>query len=456
MNNQFNNSNYGQHMSNQFNNSNYGQHMNNQFNNPNMNNQINNPNTISNIINTPDILYNTITENNIDNIDNIEIPLRDTQIHLNLNTDKSKKSKKSTTNNIDTNNICAIFDNSLDGIMKSTKTQSNINHSLKSSYIIVSIVPVDITNAHFNNIKYPNEKYKVIMCENKETHISNKGFHETEIQNASDINNYALATNKYIYEHNIGACNYNEDAQTFIYARTSNINDCSIDTQIDSCLNYAKTHDFRLLPFGIQYDSNISARNMQNLNHELGFWAKHIPNGSNLIMYSVDRLSRHLSLGLQFLDSLKLRNIKIHFVINSLIYSKTMNATTKCAVQLGLVNSETFSDNISEKIKNTLKRKREEGNYIGGRPGYGYKIMNINNIKTKVPNDEQQHIIKKIMEHYKYYMTNNNTNIKQRQTTIVNEILRYCNRSGFKNNNTNTLFTVKQIQNIIKKNHTLF
>ena len=355
-----------------------------------------------------------------------------------------------------TNTLCNMFDNTLTTVMIVTtpntniKNKKNIKQSTKNTYIVYSIDPVCIDNANFNNISHPNERYVNTMCRNVNNNINDTELHESEIYEASEINTYSLDTHRQRYNHNIklngnGNENNNIIADTFIYARCSRDNDCSITTQLDSCLKYALVHNLKLLPFGIQYDNNVCARQMQNLKHELGFWTQYIPDNSNLILYSVDRLSRNLLLGIQYLDKLLLRNIKIHFVTNEVIYSKTMTATSKSLVQQELVSSEKYSNITSEKIKHSMKRLRDAGNYIGN-VSYGYKIININGIRTLTQHSAQQQIIKIIINKYNISFAVNKTC----STSILN-VIKYCNSAGIYNKK-NTSFTQSQIETILKNN----
>jgi len=294
------------------------------------------------------------------------------------------------------------------------------------------------------------------MCKNVNNNINDSELHESEIYEASEINTYSLDTHRQRYNHNIklnknrnGNGNGNENnniiADTFIYARCSRDNDCSITTQLDSCLKYALVHNLKLLPFGIQYDNNVCARQMQNLKHELGFWTQYIPDNSNLILYSVDRLSRNLLLGIQYLDKLLLRNIKIHFVTNEVIYSKTMTATSKSLVQQELVSSEKYSNITSEKIKHSIKRLRNAGNYIGN-VSYGHKIININGIRTLTEHSTEQQIIKIIINKY-----NESFAVTKKCIKSILNVIKYCNSAGIYNKK-NTSFTQSQIETILKKN----
>ena len=146
------------------------------------------------------------------------------------------------------------------------------------------------------------------------------------------------------------------------------------------------------------------------------------------------------------------RNIQIHFVSQDVIYKNNISSTVKSIVHQALLNAEQFSDITSEKIKNTIKRKAELGNYHGTAP-YGFvKHKDNNGIHTLVANNKEQFIINQIKARYtSLYKYNFPTlTYKKKQIYMIKTIIKYCNDKGFKNKNGNS-FTSHHIQNIIYK-----
>ena len=106
----------------------------------------------------------------------------------------------------------------------------------------------------------------------------------------------------------------------------------------------------------------------------------------------------------------------------------------------------------SEKVKNTIKRKAELGNYHGKAP-YGFvKHKDNNGIHTLVVNNEEQFIINQIKARYKsLYKYNFSTlTYKKKQIYMIKTIIKYCNDKGFKNKN-GACFTPHHINSIISK-----
>jgi DNA invertase Pin-like site-specific DNA recombinase len=194
---------------------------------------------------------------------------------------------------------------------------------------------------------------------------------------------------------------------------------------------------------------------MNNLNYELGFWEQHILNNSDLIIYSVDRLSRNLLKGVQFLEKLSTRGVNIHFVTNEIIYNKNISAAAKSMIQQELQTAEKYSNITSEKIKGTLARLRQEG-HVFGRAPYGYKNIKLGNIRKRITDNQEMENIRKINERYNNYVETfenypENVNIKKTTINIIKGLVRWCNRTGLKYRH-NKHYTIQQIKHIINYN----
>jgi DNA invertase Pin-like site-specific DNA recombinase len=409
---------------------------------------------INNVNINPDELMK-INEENIDNIDNNSVEENENNLVIegleNRLNNSNKILKKVYVENND-----VILANMLDNTLDNVINVCNSNDEKKEKYIefgqndnnsnvISKITPKHKLNANFDKDKYPNEIYNVSMLNGNVNELS-----------ANDIHSYSLETHKYIYEYNNSIMSNKFIEPTgFIYARCSTSNDISIETQRNACFNYAKKNNIKLLDFGYQYDNNVSARNMNNLEYELGFWENRIPDNSNLIIYSVDRLSRNLLKGVQFLEKLANRGINIHFVSNEIIYNINISAAAKSMIHQELQTAEKYSNMTSEKIKSTLKRLRDEGHIFGNAP-YGYKHIKINGIRKRVINIIEQNNIKSIIKRYKNCVKNfeqyqENIGKKKNKKNIILSLLRWCNRTGLKYRNNNN-YTVSQINKIINSN----
>ncbi len=347
--------------------------------------------------------------------------------------------------------LVELFDNTLDDIMQS-KQQRRENYTefgpeSDANNVIAKLTPVDKQHAHFDSTQFPDELYNLVM------------YHGNAIQlPAKDISSDALETGKIVYRHNeqlanqLAASGQQSAGEAFIYTRSSRTNDISIETQRKACLQYAAVHKLKLLPFGYQSDNNISARNMNNLKHELGFWQEHIPDGSNIIIYSIDRLSRHLIKGMQYLDEMAARGIRIHFVTHELVFHSGISAAGRAMIQQELQSAEKFSNIASEKVRTTMARLRREGNVFGRAP-YGYRHTKLGNIRKRVPDNKEQQNIKKIKAQSKFIIDNwknmpETAEIRYSKINMVRALSRWCIRSGLQYRNAKN-YTTSQIQKII-------
>jgi len=322
------------------------------------------------------------------------------------------------------------------------KKDNSFKPSKDNSNVIKSIEPINDNEAHFDATNFPNEKYRTMTLNGKEQELE-----------AKDINDYTLETGQIIYKHNKSIPQNTMKGYASIYVRCSNPNGISIDTQMKECLKYAKERD--LIIQGIYIDDGVSGRNGKNLkNGEIGFWKEHIENYSNLLIYSVDRLTRHLFSGLQFLNTMQEKDIDVHFVNNEVIYNKRVSAMNKSSIQQELQTAEKYSNDTSEKIKGTINRLKNEGKYLPGRIPYGYKRIKINGQLKQVENSIEKETINIIKTQYNKIWNNfndySNDIPKKSQYYIFQYLKQWCAQQHIKDRNQN-YFTESSIKNIIYK-----
>jgi DNA invertase Pin-like site-specific DNA recombinase len=381
---------------------------------------------------------------------------------------QEKSKKKSATKQVNIDKFIDKFDNVLDGniqcnpeeSVKPTKPMKLIyTNSKKKSTIISQLTPVEKI-AHWNNITHPNEQYNAVLMNGNNT-----------IYTATELSNYTLETHQYINKYNSSLINKKQKNSSkhkqnpimgFIYARCSAENDTSIETQITACMEYARNKSIKLLPFGCQYDNGISARNMNNMDYELGVWSDYLEDGTHLIIYSVDRLSRHLLKGLQYLEKMVARGVSVHFVMSEIIYDANISAAAKSMVQMELQASEKVSNQTSEKVRATIKRKRSEGN-VFGKAKFGYKHIKINGIIRRVINLTEMIVIEHIKNLFakmvsnprKYSELSKYNGYSHHHITeidIIKAVIRDCNRKGMRYRNGKPL-TPTHIRRILDHNY---
>jgi DNA invertase Pin-like site-specific DNA recombinase len=322
------------------------------------------------------------------------------------------------------------------------KKDISFNPSKNNSNVIKYIEPYNYNEAHFDAVNFPNEKYRTMTLNGEEQEYE-----------AKDINKYTLETGQIMHKHNKSIPQDNMKGYASIYVRCSNPNGISIDTQMKACLKYAKNRD--LILQGVYIDDGVSGRQGKNLkNGEIGFWKEHIENYSNLLIYSADRLTRHLFSGLLFLNTMQEKDIDVHFVNNEVIYNKRISAMNKSSIQQELQTAEKYSNDTSEKIKGTINRLKNEGKYLPGRVPYGYKRIKIDGKLTQVENPIEKENIITIKKQYNKIWNNfndySNDIPKKSPYYIIKYLKQWCANQHIKDRNQ-IYFTESRLKTIIYK-----
>ncbi len=114
-----------------------------------------------------------------------------------------------------------------------------------------------------------------------------------------------------------------------------------------------------------------------------------------VIVYDLSRLNRNVKETLIFLDDyLNKYNVNIHSVTQKI---DTTTAMGKAMFQLISVFNEMYRNEISEKTKIALNKKRERGEKLGGSAPYGYNLSTNDKL---VENPQEMKVIKAILYYY--------------------------------------------------------
>ncbi len=187
-----------------------------------------------------------------------------------------------------------------------------------------------------------------------------------------------------------------------IYTRTSCPSGIRESVQRDICLNWAKNNNIKLSSPGYIKDDGVSGYKGKNFRTgEIGFWKDYLKPNSILIVTSIDRFSRSILAGLKVLNELSELNIQVHFVQENITWNKDITAALKAQVCTQLNIAEMESDKKSEKLKNSIRIRKQRGNHIG-RVGYGYKKIKKDNVMKKVVNQDEYNVINYIKNRYNY------------------------------------------------------
>jgi site-specific DNA recombinase len=93
----------------------------------------------------------------------------------------------------------------------------------------------------------------------------------------------------------------------------------------------------------------------------------------HVLVFKLDRLARNCREALEIADLLQQRNVSLHSLSESL---DTGSASGKLFFTLIAGMAEWERQTIAERTKQALNRKREKGERVGGRPRYGWQIIN--------------------------------------------------------------------------------
>ena len=212
--------------------------------------------------------------------------------------------------------------------------------------------------------------------------------------------------------------------KAYIYCRTSkrrnDYKEVSLDAQEEYCKQFAKQHNINII--GIIYDNGVSAKTMNNqfgLNH----LSNKIKKGECILIYDVSRFSRSTTEAL-----LRLEHLREHIgaIVHSCHDNVTWNntSTNRATFRQLLSVAQLHSDTVSEKVKSAIAFKRGRGDHIGKVP-YGSKVEYINGVKRLIKNDEEQNVIKEII--------NLIDNIKINKLTLSVDNLTIENNNKYKN-----------------------
>jgi site-specific DNA recombinase len=120
-----------------------------------------------------------------------------------------------------------------------------------------------------------------------------------------------------------------------------------------------------------------------------------------LIVDTVDRLQRGFR-ETPILNDLMNRDIlELHFVKEGNILSKDANSTQKLMWNMGVVMAQSYTDQLSDNVKRSIKHKISNGEWSGPAPlGYLNAVDPDTGRKTIIPDPERAFLIKRLFQEY--------------------------------------------------------
>ena len=215
----------------------------------------------------------------------------------------------------------------------------------------------------------------------------------------------------------------------------------SLETQKDILFKYCKDNKF--LVGSIEMDDGVSARDPTKLKG-LQEVIKNIKKDETLLFLDLSRFSRNTTIGIQILDDLHKRGVKIYSVLDGMNYNTP--AAQHC-VRTTLSTTQLESDIKSAKLKASFQNIKRNGGYVGSKAPYGFKVIRDGQLRKLVENSNEQKVLNIIKECKN--KINTNTNITTTKSQSNSEIAKGLNAKGLRLRGK--LFTSTNISNLVNK-----
>lgn len=208
---------------------------------------------------------------------------------------------------------------------------------------------------------------------------------------SSDVSESA----KIDYENKMNRIKVHKNKEIFVsYIRTSTgTPSVSPEVQESTIINFNKICR-NAKHYNTYKEIGKSAKDMNNLTklNECIEELKDLQNNKNkyIVLYDISRFSRNVNQALTIIDECTKLNIYFYFMIESLC---TEISTNRQQIINHLANAEALSMSVSNKVKASIKYRRDHGLHIGGRIPFGIKLVN----KKHVIDKNEFNIIKEIV-----------------------------------------------------------
>ncbi len=171
----------------------------------------------------------------------------------------------------------------------------------------------------------------------------------------------------------------------------------SIQAQIQEIENWCNENQHKLI--NIYIDEGYSASNMKR--PQLQQMLNDLPKLDVIIFTRLDRLSRNVFEANKMLDLFKRNDTDMIAINEDHIDTTTSNGMLMFNLKVTLAQHELLRG--SERIKAVFEYKVREGQPVTGSLPLGYKIIEENGKKKIVKDEETEHIVNDIFEHFAIY-----------------------------------------------------
>ena len=214
----------------------------------------------------------------------------------------------------------------------------------------------------------------------------------------------------------------------FIYTRVSTYKQSSktvsLINQYDVCKKYITSNYITQNVFHYQ-DIASSYNNKKALRRQKAM-IKNISQNDLIIIYDISRLGRNIYQVIDFLEKIRNKGTTIYSVEDNLFYGKDKLIDNLFLYKV--IKSKEYSDCLSNKTKTTQTFIKENGGHVGKVP-YGYKLSHTDGIPKLVIENDEQKIIKLII------------NKHDNELLSFNDITNYLNNNLILKRNCNWTYT---------------
>jgi DNA invertase Pin-like site-specific DNA recombinase len=214
----------------------------------------------------------------------------------------------------------------------------------------------------------------------------------------------------------------------FIYTRVSTYkqsnNSISLAHQYDVCKKYITSNYINQNILHYQ-DIASSYKNKNALCRQKAMM-RNISQNDLIIIYEISRLGRNIYQVIDFLEKIRNKGAIIYSVEDNLFYGKDKLIDNLFLYKV--IKSKEYSDCLSNKTKTTQTFIKENGGHVGKVP-YGYKLSHTDGIPKLIMENDEQNIIKLII------------NKHDKELLSFNDITKYLNNNLIQKRNCNWTFT---------------
>ena len=172
----------------------------------------------------------------------------------------------------------------------------------------------------------------------------------------------------------------------------------SIDAQLTRLRKYCEQKGLEVIKEFVIVES--STRGEREKFYEMINFIKKQKESINLVCDKVDRLQRSFK-EMPIIDELrKSRKLILHFFVEGQILDANSNSSQIMAYQMYIMMAESYTNSISDNVKRSFERMRQEGKITGTAP-IGYLNKNDGRGKTDIILDpDRAFLVKRIFEEY--------------------------------------------------------